>query len=364
MLAIALLVMLTLSNASAAATATVPLPVRAGVQDPAGDASISMAPEGLDRLPGGSPGDATTAEIERMNARILSTRDAGALGRGSAKKIKIGVPNKQDFKAFVNATSQKVTGYSIDVFDAALKNIPLDLDYELIVFNGSYDQLVHNVSSGILDAAVGDITITAERAVHVDFTMPYTESGVSLLVLTENDSKSTIEWVFLKPLTTQLWLATVGGFLFTGLVVWMIERPKNLEYQGSSSRQFSTALYFSFSTLTFSHALTLLIRIAKSVHAKYTKVRDSDMQNADGGGGSEGHGGSGPLQNDMGNWSTTEQPNHEARNEDPPGVNGIGESPGDVEPNDSARTRHPNRDERPTRCQQLFCIARIRRNEK
>ena len=100
---------------------------------------------------------------------------------------------------------------------------------------------------------MGDITITAERAVHVDFTMPYIESGVSLLVLNEDDSKPTIEWVFLKPLTMELWLAIVGGFFLTGIVVWMIERPKNLEYQGSSSRQFSTALYFSFSTLTFSH---------------------------------------------------------------------------------------------------------------
>jgi ionotropic glutamate receptor len=103
------------------------------------------------------------------------------------------------------------------------------------------------------DAAVGDVTITAERTIHADFTMPYTESGVSMLVLMENDSKSTIEWVFLKPLTRELWVATVIFFLFTGIVIWMIERPRNLEYQGSSSRQFSTALYFSFSTLTFSH---------------------------------------------------------------------------------------------------------------
>lgn len=100
---------------------------------------------------------------------------------------------------------------------------------------------------------MGDVTITAERAVYVDFTMPYNESGVSMLVLTKNGSNSTIEWVFLKPFTTELWLATVGGFFFTGLVVWMIERPRNLEYQGPSSRQWSTALYFSFSTLTFSH---------------------------------------------------------------------------------------------------------------
>lgn len=82
-------------------------------------------------------------------------------------------------------------------------------------------------------------------------------------------------------------------------------------------------------------ALMLLISIAKSVHTKYTKVRDSDMQSADGDGGSEGHGGSVPLPNNTGSGSMADQPHHEARNENPQGVGGIGESPGDVEPNGS-----------------------------
>jgi ionotropic glutamate receptor len=100
---------------------------------------------------------------------------------------------------------------------------------------------------------VGDITIIADRASHVEFTMPYTESGVSMLVLAENESESKIEWVFLKPLTKELWFATVIFFLFTALVIWIIEHPRNMEYQGSNTRQLSTALYFAFSTLTFSH---------------------------------------------------------------------------------------------------------------
>ncbi|KAI4976517.1 hypothetical protein ZWY2020_050124 [Hordeum vulgare] len=509
-LAVSLLVILALRTVPAAATAAVPVragvqdpadgsvaaavPVRAGVQDPA-DGSISVAPVAyhLDRLPGGSPEDATPADIERRNTRILWRREAGGSTKGYLKKLKIAVPYNPGFNVFVNATSEKVTGYCIDVFEAATKDLPHVLDYGFVVVDGLYDQLVRDVSSGIFDAAVGDITITAERAAHVDFTMPYIESGVSLLVLNENDSKPTIEWVFLKPLTTELWLAIVGGFLFTGIVVWMIERPKNLEYQGSSSRQFSTALYFSFSTLTFSHGqvirsplskivvviwcfvvlvivqsytaslssiltakrlrpsvtnlgqilsngdyigyasgsfvhsvlrkqglaenrlkaygmeeeyanalrkgsknggvaaivdeipyLTSFLSdpryhnefqminglyktpgfgfvfprdsplvhnlsvailgliggdegsrieakwIAKLVHAKYTKVRDSDMQR-NGDGGSEGLGGSGPLQNTTGNGSMADQPHLEARNEDPQGVNGSGESPGDVE---------------------------------
>uniref|UniRef100_J3MBZ3 Ionotropic glutamate receptor C-terminal domain-containing protein n=1 Tax=Oryza brachyantha TaxID=4533 RepID=J3MBZ3_ORYBR len=95
--------------------------------------------------------------------------------------------------------------------------------------------------------------------------MPYTESGVSMLVLAESESESTIEWVFLKPLTKQLWFATVIFFLFTAFIIWIIERPRNMEYQGSSTRQCSTALYFSFSTLTFSHGQIIKSHLSKIV---------------------------------------------------------------------------------------------------
>ena len=104
----------------------------------------------------------------------------------------------------------------------------------------------------VYDAAVGDVTISAERVREAEFTMPYLQSGLALLVLSENDSKA-VQWIFLEPLTKQLWIATVVGFFFTGFVVWMIERPRNPEFQGSSLRQLSNASYFAFSTLTFSH---------------------------------------------------------------------------------------------------------------
>jgi hypothetical protein len=88
-------------------------------------------------------------EIKRNNARILARRNSGALTRHYAKKLKIAVPGQHAFKAFVNATTEKVTGYCIDVFEAAVKKLPHDLDYEFDVFDGSYDELVRNVSSGV-----------------------------------------------------------------------------------------------------------------------------------------------------------------------------------------------------------------------
>jgi ionotropic glutamate receptor len=65
------------------------------------------------------------------------------------KPLKIAVPGRNSFKDFVNATTQKVTGYCIDVFKAAVKKLPHDLDYEFNVFDGSYDEIVHSVSSGV-----------------------------------------------------------------------------------------------------------------------------------------------------------------------------------------------------------------------
>ncbi|XP_037457256.1 glutamate receptor 2.9-like [Triticum dicoccoides] len=207
-------------------------------------------------------------ETGRTYRRKLDTRNSRKSCRSKAG-LNIAVPLKLGFQVFVNVTDpysekQNVTGYSIDIFEAAMMNLhPLPC-YEYLVFNGTYDELVGNVSLGVYDGAVGDVTITAERVTTTDFTMPYTQSGVSMLVLAE-DEPDTIRWTFVKPLTRKLWLATVVFFFYTGFVVWMIELPRNQEYQGSSLRQCSTALYFVFSTLTFSHGHTIKSPLSKIV---------------------------------------------------------------------------------------------------
>ncbi|CAM0913185.1 unnamed protein product [Alopecurus aequalis] len=175
----------------------------------------------------------------------------------SKRKLRITVLEKNGFQVFVNVIDpiskrQNVTGYSIDIFEAAMRSLHPRPCYKYIIFDGTYDDLVGNVSLGVYDAAVGGVTITADRVTSTDFTMPYTQSGVSMLVLA-GDEPNTIHWTFVKPLNGKLWLATIVFFFYTGFVVWMIELPSNQEYQGSSMRQCSTALYFAFSTSTFSH---------------------------------------------------------------------------------------------------------------
>ncbi|CAM0913476.1 unnamed protein product [Alopecurus aequalis] len=188
---------------------------------------------------------------------------------GNGETLKIAVPKKEGFRVFVNvidpiSKKENITGYSIDIFEAAMKYLHPRPCYKFIIFNGTYDELVANVSLGVYDAAVGDVTITAERAMETDFTMPYTQSGVSMLVLAE-DEPNTIRWTFVKPLSGMLWLATVAGFFCTGFVVLMIEAPRNQDYQGSWFRKCSTTLYFIFSTLTFSHGQSIKSPLSKII---------------------------------------------------------------------------------------------------
>ena len=87
----------------------------------------------------------------------------------------------------------------------------------------------------------------------VDFTLPYTVSGVSMVVpLRDQHSKNA--WIFLKPLTADLWLVSAAFFVFTGAVVWALEHRRNAEFQGTPGQQLGTVFYFSFSTLVFAHS--------------------------------------------------------------------------------------------------------------
>ncbi|KAE8768661.1 glutamate receptor 2.8-like [Hordeum vulgare] len=143
------------------------------------------------------------------------------------------------------------------------------------VFDVRWSKLTGNISSSPrkrckysrsdkqVDSGAGEVTIT-KKGPATDFTMTYTESGLSMIVLVENEP-NTISWTFVKPLSRNLWFATIVFFFYTSIVVWMIEIPKNQEYQGSSLRQCTTALYFVFSTLTFSHGQSIRSPLSKIV---------------------------------------------------------------------------------------------------
>ncbi|XP_038884294.1 glutamate receptor 2.8-like [Benincasa hispida] len=191
----------------------------------------------------------------------------------AGKKLRIGVPVKEGYSEFVrvwkNGTGAE--GYCMDVFDAAIGMLPYAVPFDYVPFAfpngssaGSYDDLIIKVNEGFFDGAVGDITIIANRSNYVDFTLPFTESGVSMVVPTQGNSKNRA-WLFLKPLTLDLWITSFCFFVFMGFVVWILEHRTNEQFRGPPSHQIGTSLWFSFCTMAFAQRESLVSNLARFV---------------------------------------------------------------------------------------------------
>lgn len=110
------------------------------------------------------------------------------------------------------------------------------------------------------DAIVGDVTILANRSDKVEFTQPYAESGLSMIVPAKYKESA---WMFMKPFTKEMWLVTGAVLIYTMFIVWFLEHHTNPEFNGPWKNQIGTALWFTFSSLYFAHS-KLLSRNSKT----------------------------------------------------------------------------------------------------
>ena len=106
------------------------------------------------------------------------------------------------------------------------------------------------------DAVVGDITILANRTQYVQFTQPYAESGLSMVVPAKPEGS---EWIFFKPFTWNMWGATGIILIYTMFIVWFLEHQCNTEFSGTLKNQIGTTLWFTFSTLFFAQSKYLCL---------------------------------------------------------------------------------------------------------
>ncbi|MED6142879.1 hypothetical protein PIB30_001647 [Stylosanthes scabra] len=186
------------------------------------------------------------------------TTPKGWVFPNNGKPLRIAVPNRVSYKEFVSKDNSPtgVQGYCIDVFEAALNLLAYPVPRQYILYgngerNPDYNNLVDQVAQNNFDAAVGDVTIVMNRTRFVDFTQPFMESGLVVVVAVKEEKSS--PWSFLKPFTAQMWCVTGAFFLFVGTVVWILEHRLNHEFRGPPRKQIITVFWFSLSTMFFSH---------------------------------------------------------------------------------------------------------------
>lgn len=73
---------------------------------------------------------------------------------------------------------------------------------------------------------MGDATILADRAEYVDFTLPYSESGIVWVVKNKQDKDM---WIFIQPFRWDLWATILVTCIFIGAVLRLLEHQVNCD---------------------------------------------------------------------------------------------------------------------------------------
>ncbi|XP_039142774.1 glutamate receptor 2.1-like isoform X1 [Dioscorea cayenensis subsp. rotundata] len=116
----------------------------------------------------------------------------GCVSPTSEKLLKVAVPAKTVFPEFLTVKKESdyktsAEGFSINVFKKVLDHFSYSLPYEFIPFNCSYDSLLEHNQMRNYDILVGDTSISSGRYNYVEFSQPYTASGLAMVVPVKSD---------------------------------------------------------------------------------------------------------------------------------------------------------------------------------
>ncbi|KAI3678654.1 hypothetical protein L6452_37955 [Arctium lappa] len=204
----------------------------------------------------------------------ITTNPTRRMLQMSSKNLRFGIPVQTragrlfqvDYDAQTNSTV--ASGFCVEVCEAAFAELSHDVAFQFIPFmlnstvgTVNYNDLIDRVHAREFDVAVGDITITANRSLYVDFTLPYTDLGLG--ILTRNTDASM--WIFMEPLSSDLWIVSGCFFILVGFVIWILEHGTNEEFQGSPGQQIGTTFWFAFSTLVYAHREKLQSNLSRFV---------------------------------------------------------------------------------------------------
>lgn len=115
------------------------------------------------------------------------------------------------------------TGFSIELWQALAKDIGVETE---IIRVSSFGEMLDMVKAGEADAAVANISITAEREAVMDFTQPIFEAGVGIMLPAHEKASSSLLGAFFSP-DLLVAIAAAFGLLFgAGMLMWLFERRR------------------------------------------------------------------------------------------------------------------------------------------
>jgi ABC-type amino acid transport substrate-binding protein len=130
-------------------------------------------------------------------------------------------------KPFVFDRDGVQVGYSIDLWRRIAQEAKIDFEFQP---KTTVPEVIDALKKGEADAGIGAFSITAEREAAIDFSHPFYESGLRILVPSEGESSAFSAFAaFLKPDTLKVIGVLILALLVNSYILWWLEHRRNAE---------------------------------------------------------------------------------------------------------------------------------------
>ncbi|GAB1579062.1 glutamine ABC transporter substrate-binding protein GlnH [Bordetella petrii] len=141
----------------------------------------------------------------KIAAALLGLGLIGAAGSAAAQDKELVVATDTAFVPFEFKQGSTYTGFDIDLWAAIAKELNLKYKLQPMDFNG----IIPGLQTRNIDVALAGITIRDDRKKVIDFSDPYYESGLAILVSNDNDAIKTAQDLSGKSVAVKTGTATV-----------------------------------------------------------------------------------------------------------------------------------------------------------
>ncbi|KAF8784441.1 glutamate receptor ionotropic, kainate 2-like isoform X2 [Argiope bruennichi] len=148
-------------------------------------------------------------------------------------------------------------GFCIDLIDHLAKLLGFkyiikevaDRAYGIKNETGHWNGMIGELINGVADIAIVDLTITSSREEAVDFTMPFMNTGISIL-FKKPTTKVTTLFSFLSPFSMEVWIYVMGAHIGVSITLFLVGRLSPYEWDNPHPcRQDEQVLENSFSLM-------------------------------------------------------------------------------------------------------------------
>lgn len=136
----------------------------------------------------------------------------------AAQDITVATVEREPF-SFIGAAGPQ--GFSVDLMNRVAEELGQTVQFE---FQGSFAEMLDAVEVSRVDAAIANISVTAERESRMDFSQPMFDSGIQVMVQGGTGAAAS---VFSALLTREIGIAVLSALALLfggGMLMWVFER--------------------------------------------------------------------------------------------------------------------------------------------